>query len=255
MNSRLSLAIKLAYKAGKEVMKIYSGDFEVYTKSDLSPLTKADLESEKIIINGIKNEFSQDYILSEESPDGSRSISAYTWVIDPIDGTKEFVNKNDEFTINIGILKDGIPYIGVVYAPCFDELYYGMKNSGSFKCTDGKKTKIRVSNRTDNLIAFDSRSHPSEEYEKMLNNSRVGEVRRMGSSLKACKIAEGVGDLYYRYGKTMLWDTCGVEMIVMEAGGIIRTMDDKAINYMQDDLRNHGFYVLNSSKNDLRLEM
>jgi 3'(2'), 5'-bisphosphate nucleotidase len=252
LNKRLEMAIKAGYESGKAVLDIYNKDFKVYSKEDLSPLTEADLKAEEIIINMIKENFPHDLILSEESVNEIDRSEGYVWIIDPIDGTKEFVKKNGEFTINIGLIKDGIPVMGVIYAPCFDIMYYGEKGNGAYKIESGITDEITVSLRRENLIAFISRSHGSGPYMELLESPKVGKTIGMGSSLKGCKIADGTGDIYYRFGNTMIWDTCAMETIIREAGGLIKTFEDKDIDYTRKDLFNYGFYILNSSDIDLR---
>lgn len=192
----LSKIESIAIKAGNEIMKIYESDFEITTKKDASPLTEADLASHNIIKAELTKLTPNTPQLSEESAKidwNERKTWNEYWLIDPIDGTKEFINKNGEFTVNIALVKNGIPVLGVVHAPALNTLYSGGYALGAFKTHDGKQTKIKVSKwkKGQTCIAMGSRSHPSSETDAFLQQYGNFELTPAGSSLKFCKVAEG----------------------------------------------------------------
>ncbi len=253
--NHLELAIDLAIKAGEEILKIYNTDFKFQIKEDKSPLTLADRKANDIIVTALREKYPSHGILSEESKDdGSRLLKEYCWIIDPLDGTKEFIKKNDEFTVNIALVKSGEPVLGVVYTPALNELYYAHKGEGAYyKDKEGFK-KISVSQRSEDLILLISRSHKSDMEKSFIekNSSLIGQVKELGSSLKGCRIARAEADMYYRFGKTFEWDTAAQEIIVREAGGVFMQLDGRAFKYNRENPLNEiGFYVLNSGKNKL----
>jgi len=251
----LELAQKLAVAAGAEIMKIYNTDFEVAYKKDESPLTEADLNANRVIENELTTMFPDYGFLSEESSqDLSRREKEFCWIIDPLDGTKEFIKRNDEFTVNIALSRNGRPVLGVVYVPVTEELYYAVKGKGAYYSKDGKTERINVSGRTENIVLLSSRSHRKASFEKILENNKeiIDRVIAAGSSLKGCLVARGVADVYYRYGPTGEWDTAAMEMVVLEAGGIFKDMNDEDIVYNRmNNINEIGFYILNSLDNKL----
>ena len=231
----LKIAICAVLEAAKEILKIYhSDDFEVQLKSDDSPLTKADLVSHQVIKSSLKS--SNIPILSEEGKDISydqRKDWSQLWIVDPIDGTKEFIKRNGEFTVNIALIENQKPVIGVVFAPVLNELYFSSNELGSFKVsvdlTDfdvntliGSAVKLPLNreNKTYTIVA--SRSHLSDETVDFIEElkKKKGDVHLIskGSSLKLCLVAEGVADCYPRFGPTMEWDTAAGQAICEHAG-------------------------------------
>ncbi|WP_372600395.1 3'(2'),5'-bisphosphate nucleotidase CysQ [Amphritea sp.] len=216
--------IDLAKRAGAAIMAIYQQDFAVYEKQDESPLTEADLASHHCIVNGLKQLTPQIPVLSEESGADEHldrmSWQRY-WLIDPLDGTKEFIKKNGEFTVNIALIDQGKAVFGVVYAPALDVTYWGDAD-GAFKESDGKVESIRVSEIPAEGAVWrvvGSRSHQSDEFKAFVQGLPDTEVVSMGSSLKLCLVAEGVADLYPRLGLTSEWDTAAAHAVVTAAGG------------------------------------
>jgi 3'(2'), 5'-bisphosphate nucleotidase len=237
-------------------MEIYSkNNFNTTYKDDYSPLTLADITSHKLIEENLKVLRPKIPILSEESREISyedrRSWEAY-WLIDPLDGTKEFIKKNGEFTVNIALVVHSMPILGVVHAPSLNITYYAFKKMGAFKKTPDKLIKkITVcDDRKRALKIVVSRSHRGERLESFLNNinSEAGEIEyiTMGSSLKFCLVAEGVAHIYPRLGPTMEWDTAAAQCIVEEAGGVVADMAGNQIRYNKKSLLNDYFIVSSS---------
>ncbi len=253
---KLEVAKRLAVEAGKRILEIYETDFEVEYKDDKSPLTEADKQANEIIVTTLAEEFPQYSILAEESEDDkSRLQNDWCWVIDPLDGTKEFLKRNDEFTVNIALTFKQRPVLGVIFVPVFNDLYFAIKEQGAFYQKDCVYEKIQVSDRTENLRLLISRSHPSENLKKLIekNKAKIADEKPVGSSLKGCLIAKGESELYYRFWLTMEWDTCAMQCIVEEAGGILRQLDDTELLYNRKNSTNEkGFYILNHIKNKLK---
>ncbi|MEP1447223.1 MAG: 3'(2'),5'-bisphosphate nucleotidase CysQ [Paraglaciecola sp.] len=225
--------IDISHQAGDKIMAIYQKDFGVYEKSDASPLTDADLAAHNCIVEGL-NEVSDLPILSEESADISwqerNSWDTY-WLVDPLDGTKEFIKKNGEFTVNIALIENGVPVFGVVYAPVLTQTYVGILGKGAFKITAGEKTEIspKAWTKGETWKVVGSRSHQSPEIQALLD-SLEGETElvAMGSSLKLCLVAEGAAHLYPRLGPTCEWDTGAAQAVVEAAGGKVTIIEDSA---------------------------
>ncbi|MCP4457788.1 MAG: 3'(2'),5'-bisphosphate nucleotidase CysQ [Cytophagales bacterium] len=242
----LALSEKAARAAGVDILEIYeSGDFSVEAKADNSPLTLADKASHNRIVSFLEK--TNIPILSEEGrsiPFDERKNWEYFWMIDPLDGTKEFIKKNGEFTVNIALIHKGHPILGVVYPPVLDQMYTAIQGSGSL--LDGKP--IRVSGKTldaANLRTVASRSHMSPETEEFLARLDHPEIVSKGSSLKLLMVASGEADVYPRFGPTMEWDTAAAHVIVVEAGGqVVHTNLGSSIKYNKENLLNPYFIVL-----------
>ncbi len=248
---------KVALKAGKEILKVYYSDFNVDYKDDNSPLTEADKRSNDIIVNSLLKEFPGHSILSEEFEDDLKRLdNEWCWIIDPLDGTKEFVKKNDEFTINIALSYKHNVILGVVYVPVKDDIYFATFKNGAYLENNGIIKKMHVSKKTNNLILVKSRSHSNDKIDRLIesNRNKIKEIKISGSSIKGCMVANGEADIYYRFGKTMEWDTAAVQCIVEEAGGIFKQLDDSDMVYNRENsLNEKGFYILNKIENKLIL--
>ncbi len=255
MKELLELCKELALKSGKKIMEIYNTDFEVYNKEDESPLTMADKEANEIIVSKLKEKYPQYSILSEESKeDQTRFSNDYCFVIDPLDGTKEFVKKNGEFTVNIALTYKGKPILGVIYAPVLSELYYANEGNGAYleNLETKEVRKISVTDKVTDLIMVASKSHSSEKEANLVENNKdkIKENISKGSSLKGCMVATGQADVYYRFGLTCEWDTCAMQCIVKEAGGIFKQMDNSDMTYNRENTLNEkGFYIVNKKEN------
>ena len=221
--------------AGREIMRIYDGAFTVQQKDDDSPLTFADLESQRIIIEGLSRLTPDIPILSEESaqaPWVERKTWKELWVVDPLDGTREFVKRNGEFTINIALVVDHEPLLGIVAAPAQGLLYWGAVGSGAFSRHRGSaQSRIRVSQPQTPLRVVGSRSHASADTSKYLAALGPHIVSGIGSSLKFCLIAEGKADLYPRFGPTSEWDTAAGQALLEAAGGHVTRLDGHRLRY------------------------
>jgi 3'(2'), 5'-bisphosphate nucleotidase len=240
--------------AGQEIMKVYVRDFAVEYKDDHSPLTDADTQANKVILERLLSRYPDTNIISEETkqlPYEERKSWRTLWIIDPLDGTKEFIKKNGEFTVNIALIEDGVPTLGVVYAPVPDVLYYGVKGMGSFKIAKGISVKIHNSTSyldkaTVKVLA--SRSHMNEATRAFVSDieSRGQKVDflSIGSSLKLCLVAEGAADVYPRFAPTMEWDTAAAHAVVLYAGRQVLNVNTmQPLIYNKPELLNPGFIV------------
>jgi len=251
----LEVAIFAIKEASKVVMDVYrSSDFEVEIKSDNSPVTRADKLSDAVISKILKNEFPSYAILTEESIDNKERLNNdYVWIVDPVDGTKDFVNKNDEFTINIGLSYKKRPVLGVIMIPAKNEYYYATSDGGAFHVHDGICESIHVNDKTEDLTVLMSVFHTGEkELDAIKRHSdKIKHIRSVGSSIKGCVIAQGDAELSFRFSSnTKEWDTCAMQAILEEAGGFILRFDGKPIVYNKDDVYNHdGYVVCNNKKN------
>ena len=257
----LETAVYAAYDAGKVIMDIYAKDFSVEYKDDNFPLTEADKKSNDLICERLKKYAPYIAILSEESTDDKKRLdNKFCFIVDPLDGTKEFIKKNGEFTVNIGLSYKNKSIMGVVYAPCLNKLWYAAKNCGAyavdlneniFRLFD-ENTKIKVSDKTNELTVMKSRSHSDEKTDALIekNKHKIKNIADRGSALKGCMIAEGGADIYYRFGYTMEWDTCAMQCLVEEAGGIFVQGDWTEMTYnRENNLNERGFIILNKIEN------
>ena len=219
--------VTITKEAGDAIMQVYKQNLEVEYKQDNSPLTLADKKANDIIEDGL-NQLSVNLpILSEEGkeiPYEDRKHWEYFWLVDPIDGTKEFVKKNDEFTVNIALIHKDTPVLGVVYAPALDICYWAKQDEGAFK--DGQKLPLKTDNQRNTCKIVASRSHMSDETQAFIDAIDIDKEKELisiGSSLKICLVAEGEADIYPRLGPTMEWDTGAAHAIIKESGGSIKS--------------------------------
>lgn len=251
----LEVARKAAMEAGRAILEVYFEDIEVILKSDDTPVTRADYASNVLILDRLIHAFPHHGFLSEESIDDPiRLEKEYCWIVDPLDGTKEFIKKNGEFTINIALAKDREIVMGVVYAPVKEELFFAIRGEGAFMEKEGQVTRLHVSERLVDLYALKSRSHETIRYAELLakHSERILVIHRMGSAYKGCLIARGDYDIYYNFGHTMVWDTAPVDLIVTEAGGYFRQLDHTLFKYNTKKIKNdNGFLILNRPENRL----
>ncbi|MGD8306362.1 MAG: 3'(2'),5'-bisphosphate nucleotidase CysQ [Ignavibacteria bacterium] len=270
-NINIDRVIDIALSAGKEILKIYnSDDFEVEMKSDNSPLTKADKHAHEIIKRSLLSIYPTIPLLSEEGKDiqyEERKNWERFWLVDPLDGTKEFIKKNGEFTVNIALIENNEPTLGIIYAPAFKQevgdsnlefpgnpdcgtysntkqfpgtLYYATINSGAYKQYRGRNpinlTEKKVNK--EKIVAVKSRSHSSPDEEKALKNYNVTDSVSVGSSLKFCMVAEGVAQVYYRHGPTNEWDVGAGYAIAKYAGAVVT-----GLKFNKENLLNNSFLV------------
>ncbi|SDN98606.1 3'(2'),5'-bisphosphate nucleotidase CysQ [Alkalicoccus daliensis] len=259
---QLKYITELAIQAGEEIMKVYNGEsMGIETKEDDSPLTRADKRAHAVIAAGLEKAYPLIPILSEEGemPEVTvRQAWKRFWLVDPLDGTKEFIKKNGEFTVNIALIEEGKPVLSCIYAPALDTLYVAEKGAGSWKIENAASRVLpdtaalleagdKLPNQEpDGVAAVVSRSHLSEATEQMLEEleQQFEQVTTIsaGSSLKLCLIAEGKADFYPRMAPTMEWDIGAGQLIVEEAGGAVVVADSKQkMEYNKDELLNPYF--------------
>jgi 3'(2'), 5'-bisphosphate nucleotidase len=248
MNIDLEKIEIIAKKAGEATLEIYNKDFSIEYKDDKSPLTEADKKSNEIICNSLEELYPNTPILSEENkeiPYEDRKNWEYYWCIDPIDGTKEFIKKNGEFTINIALIYKNEPILGVVYAPVLDDMYSAKRGEGAYK--NGEKLPLKTnSNISEKIFVVASKSHLSKETQEFIDSLDSKEIEQVskGSSLKLCMVAEGEADIYPRLAPTMEWDTAAADAIVRESGKMTYEFETKKpLAYNKKNLLNPWFIV------------
>ncbi|HBA98060.1 MAG TPA: 3'(2'),5'-bisphosphate nucleotidase [Lachnospiraceae bacterium] len=261
LEKELEVSIKAAIEAGHAIMDIYNSaeDMQITYKDGDMPLTVADKAANKIIVETLKKEFQTYSILSEEEKDNkSRLENDCCFVVDPLDGTKEFIKRNGQFTVNIALAYKHESVMGVIYVPVTGELYYAVKGKGAFFDNgSGKSERIEVSKCTDlaKLRLVMSSSHGCEQMDRLIEKYKFDNFVKMGSSLKGCVVARGDAEVYYRFNPTMEWDTAAMQCIVEEAGGIFMQMDDTPMRYNRENsLNSKGFYIINNPANKLELD-
>lgn len=233
MNVSVDDLVSIAKEAGQAIMKIYDGEIEVQQKADESPLTLADLEADRVICSGLQKLYPEIFILSEESASGELADYDNFFLVDPLDGTKEFLKRNGEFTVNIAWIKNGIAEVAVVYVPALHECFkadatgaYEEQKDGTWKKLDTNKARV------EKLRIVGSRSHGAEEMEAWLATlTEPYEFLGVGSSLKFCRVAQGVADIYPRFGPTCQWDTAAAQCIVEKAGGTVTDLKGTPLHY------------------------
>ena len=234
-------------EAGALIMKIYRRDFEVRGKQDASPVTEADEKAERLILERLGALPSLFPVVSEEAAAAGYvpEMGQCFWLVDPLDGTKEFINRNGEFTVNIALIEDGVPVLGVVFAPALDRMYAGAIGLGAWLEVQGKRQAIECrSIPEDGLDVVASRSHgDADALDHFLNGRLVRSLKSAGSSLKICLIAEGEADLYPRLGRTMEWDIAAGHAVLAAAGGQIHALNGDVLSYGKRDLSNPHFYA------------
>jgi 3'(2'), 5'-bisphosphate nucleotidase len=250
MEGMMQDIIALARSAGREILAVYDGaEMQQQDKSDGSPLTAADLASHHAIVAGLERLTPELPILSEESAAEDYEVRRQWrkfWLVDPLDGTKEFIKRNGEFTVNIALIEDGVPVMGVVHAPVLGVTYYAERGRGAFmQRGDAPATPIRAvlhaAGEPVKVVA--SRSHSDERTSALLARLGQHECVSMGSSLKLCLVAEGAAHLYPRLGPTMEWDTAAAHAVVNEAGGMVVDSAGDPLRYNKSDLHNPEFFV------------
>jgi 3'(2'), 5'-bisphosphate nucleotidase len=236
----------LARDAGRAILEVYASSFNVQEKEDRSPLTEADLRSERLILAGLKRIAPEVPVLSEESgqvPWGTRRNWSRLWVVDPLDGTKEFIQRNGEFTVNIALVDEHRPVLGVVHAPALERDYFACEGIGAFRSdAEAAGRPIHVARRGPGPVrVVGSRSHRGNSLDSFL--ARVGphEFVEVGSSLKLCLVAEGKADVYPRMGPTSEWDTAAGQCVLEQAGGQVLKLDGEPLAYNREDTLNPNF--------------
>ena len=250
MSELTEAAAAIAREAAQKIMEVYGTDFEIRNKTDRSPLTMADMASHDVICSELAKLTPDIPVLSEESahlPYSTRKTWDQYWLVDPLDGTREFIKRNGEFTVNIALIRDNFPVLGVIYIPVTGVCYYAMKNQGAYKKSNGEQeTRIRTkTSRADALVVAGSRSHGNLRQQEFFR--KMGdqvETIAIGSSQKFCLVAEGIADIYARFGPTSEWDSAAGQCIVEEAGGQVTDTGFTRLRYnAKDSLINPDFLV------------
>ena len=257
MQADIQYIIEVAKEAGQAIMDIYDkkDGIQVKSKTDNSPLTNADIDAHETIISGLRLKYPNTPIVSEEGSIGDPTKTEFSWLVDPLDGTKEFIKRNGMFTVNIALMKKNLgkwdPVIGVLHAPVLDKTWFGNteKNIAELTTRDGRKRIISVNKNIDNPIQLvASGSHRTEKDEIFAEALGPHDLIRMGSSLKACIVADGSAHLYPRFGPTSCWDIAAAHAVVSAAGGILVGPDAQNLRYdILDKILNPHFLVACSS--------
>ncbi len=248
--------MSLAIKAGARILDFYYCGFDVKHKPDQTPLTQADIAAHEIIDEGLRQLTPDLPVISEEGPEilyEVRQQWPLYWLVDPLDGTREFIRRNDEFTVNIALIENGKPIMGLIHAPELKQCYFATRGLGAYKKTKDKKPKrIYVkSNHRKPVVIAGSHSRPSDEFNHFIANIGDYEMLSMGSALKSCLVAEGVADIYARLGPTSEWDTAAAQCIVEEAGGMFTDTNMQPLRYnTKDCLLNPHFFVFGDCQVD-----
>ena len=256
--NELTKAIEAGLLAKEKIMYYYNHGFHVEIKSDDSPVTEADKQADKIIKEYLSKNFPDYGFLTEESDDNlDRLNKEYIWIIDPVDGTKDFVKRDGEFTTNIALCKNHEVILGVVVIPSKNIYYYALKGEGAYKVdlNNNTKVKIHVSNKTSDLTCLRSVFHFSDAEKEMItkHHDKIKHIEAAGSSLKACLIAEGKAEISYRLSAgTKEWDTAAFQIIVEEAGGLVLKPNKERMTYNREDVYNReGYLIINNIDNFL----
>lgn len=245
LDSLLQALIPIVRAAGDSIMEIYAGEIAVRNKEDASPVTEADDRAEAVILPALQALDTTIAIVSEEQASAGYipETGKRFWLVDPLDGTKEFINRNGEFTVNVALIEDGVPVLGVVLAPALDRLFAGARGFGAFVESAGERHAIRC--RTvpaDGLTVVASRSHgDASALDAFLAGRKVASQASAGSSLKLCLVAAGEADVYPRLGRTMEWDIAAGDAVLRAAGGRLLTLDEQVMAYGKPDFANPHF--------------
>jgi len=244
--SRLTEAMRdIALEAGAAIMAIYRSDFEARAKADASPVTEADEEAERLIVRALEELTPEIPIVAEESVAAGRvpDVSGGRfWLVDPLDGTKEFISRNGEFTVNIALIEDRTPTLGVVYCPARELMFYASGPGQAFREEAGGAARpIAARAPGDGLVVMVSRSHRDARTDQFLADFEVRSAAEAGSSLKFCVVAAGEADLYPRLGRTMEWDTAAGHAVLAAAGGSVRTLEGDELGYAKPGFENPFF--------------
>ncbi|HJS45713.1 MAG TPA: 3'(2'),5'-bisphosphate nucleotidase CysQ [Rhizomicrobium sp.] len=244
LSPRLKTLVRIAHAAGAVVMRHYQAGCDTRIKSDRSPVTDADEEAEKLILAELAAAYPGVPVVAEEEAAAGRvaQAGAHFFLVDPVDGTKEFVKKGGEFTVNIGEIRNGAPVSGVVLAPAIGRLFVGAVGEGAFELSgDTIRTIAARAPAADGLVAVSSRSHPDAQTDALLKTLPIKGNTNAGSSLKFCLVAAGEADIYPRAGQTMEWDTAAGHAVLAAAGGRMTRWDGAPFVYGKPDFRNGPF--------------
>ncbi|MCQ2086976.1 MAG: 3'(2'),5'-bisphosphate nucleotidase CysQ [Bacilli bacterium] len=254
---QLDCALKAGLSVIKPIMEIYNRDFDVEIKSDNSPVTEADKLADKLIREYLHKCYPTYAFLTEESEDDkSRLENDYVWIVDPVDGTKDFVAKDGGFTVNIALCYKHESVVGVVIAPATGDIYFASKGNGAFHQIGDSVSKIHVNDKTSDLTVLCSVFHENEKEIALIEKwkDRIVAKKKVGSALKACQISEGKAELSYRMSAgTKEWDTAASQCVVEEAGGLFVKPDGTPLTYNREDVYNREGYVIVNRKENILL--
>ena len=256
-NELLDAIARIALDAGTEIARIYQSDFAVQAKDDDSPLTEADLAAHRLIVAALTALTPDVPVISEESPIpplAERRGWRSHWLVDPLDGTREFIKRNGEFTVNIALIEDGAPVCGVVYAPVLGRSYLAARGLGSYRDLGAGRETIRTRPLPARPLFLVSRSHRDPKIDALLSRAPAHDSDSVGSSLKFCRVAEGSGDLYPRLGPTSEWDTAAAQCVLECAGGAVLKLPGFApLDYnRKDSILNPEFIAVGDTATDWR---
>jgi 3'(2'), 5'-bisphosphate nucleotidase len=251
----LDSVLTIALEAGAHILEVYASDFAIAHKDDDSPLTQADLAAHRHIVAALEELPVRYPVLSEEAADipfATRRTWDRYWLVDPLDGTKEFIKRNGEFTVNIALIEDGYPVLGVVHAPALEQTYLAAAGVGAFRIVEGRQETIRTRRVPQKPAFVVSRSHKDAVLERFLARAPAHEAVSVGSSLKFCQVACGAADLYPRTGPTSEWDTAAGQCVAEQAGAQVLQLPGRArLRYNQkDSLLNPLFAVIGDPQQD-----
>ena len=245
---QLEAAIEAGVKAIKGILEIYNTDFSVEIKDDNSPVTLADKNADKVIRDYLHKKYPTYAFLTEESTDDvSRLDNDFVWIVDPVDGTKDFVAKDGGFTTNIALAYKHEAVVGVVVVPLTGEIYFAAKGLGAFYRKDGVTKRIHVNDKTENITVYKSVFHSKPEEDAVIekHKDKIAKTEKWGSALKACRIAQGLGELTYRLSDgTKEWDTAASQVLIEQAGGVFLTPARERMMYNRVDVHNREGYVI-----------
>ena len=241
----LPKVLAIVEQAGAVILQHYTDGTTVSRKADSSPVTTADEAGEAVILAGLRALTPEVPIVAEEAVakgEVPEVGAGEFWLVDPLDGTKEFISRNGEFTVNVGLIRDRVPVLGVVLAPARGLAWWGAAGEGASRREDGKVSAIQVRRRpAQGAVAVASRSHRDAETDAWLAAEGISDTVSAGSSLKFCLVAEGKADVYPRFGPTMEWDTAAGDAVLRAAGGSVITTDGEPFRYVKPSFRNPGF--------------
>lgn len=256
MKSYLNDAYDAALKAKTAILSIYNTAFDVEVKGDLSPVTEADKQADTIIRAHLSSRYPDFGFLTEETDDDrARLTKPFVWLVDPVDGTKDFVTKNGEFTINIALVHKHQVIMGLVMIPVTGETYYAIRGQGAYYRKNNVDTRIQVNDKLNQLTVLTSRFHLQDEEKRLIHKHRetITRIETYGSALKACRIAHGLAEISYRLSSgTKEWDTAASDLIVTEAGGFFLKPNRETYTYNREDIHNRdGYIIVNRMENFL----
>jgi 3'(2'), 5'-bisphosphate nucleotidase len=240
----LEQIIQLARAAGEEVLAVYAEEAEAQTKHDGSPVTEADHRAEKVICAALAELSPGVPVFAEEGcpQDATAPANGSFWLVDPLDGTKEFISRNGEFTVNIGLIEDGVPVLGVVLAPALDRVFAADATRALVEDAEGRRALAARSTPPEGATLVSSRSHGDPEALARFTEGRtIANSIAAGSSLKFCLVAAGEADLYPRFGRTMEWDTAAGDAILRAAGGLVTDLEGRPLQYGKPGFENPAF--------------